>query len=279
MKLLTRILVGAVALIWNATAFSAPTLVQSATPVNAASSASTSISLSGVASGDYLILQIVTGADPALSSVTDSTGDTVASAVPFVSITGAVMSLGVYYVHVVTPGPHTIAVALGAAQNTTLFLSEYSGIASTGAVDAVSAVNSVASGVTSSITTAAISPTANGDLIIFAIGQTVSGDTFSAYGSGFTQQQIQNASGPSGAWASVVQATAAPISGSATSSTTNAWGAAVVAFKAASAAPSQKGGMFFADNFRPKIPVVAAAMFMPLSWTINRRNKRAGERR
>lgn len=44
-------------------------------------------------------------------------------------------------------------------------------------------------------------------------------------------------------------------------------------------ASSQKGGMFFADNFRPKIPVVAAAMFMPLSWSINRRNKRAAERR
>ena len=42
---------------------------------------------------------------------------------------------------------------------------------------------------------------------------------------------------------------------------------------------SQKGGMFFADNFRPKIPAVAAAMFMPRSWSINRRNKRAAEKR
>lgn len=29
----------------------------------------------------------------------------------------------------------------------------------------------------------------------------------------------------------------------------------------------------------PRVPIVAATMFMPLSWTINRRNKRAAERR
>ncbi len=63
-----------------------------------------------------------------------------------------------------------------------------------------------------------------------------------------------------------------------TANTGAAYAAYVIAVAPASSG-GQKGGMFFADNFRPKIPAVAAAMFMPLSWSINRRNKRAAERR
>ena len=64
--------------------------------------------------------------------------------------------------------------------------------------------------------------------------------------------------------------------------TTAADGAATAIGFMAVVAPAnsgaQKGGMFFADGFRPKIPAVAAAMFMPLAWSIGRRNKLARRR-
>jgi hypothetical protein len=54
--------------------------------------------------------------------------------------------------------------------------------------------------------------------------------------------------------------------------------ASIVAGFYAAAGGHTPGGFFFAAN-RPKLPVAAAAMFMPLAWAIGRRNKRAGERR
>lgn len=207
-------------------AWSAVTLVQSATPINNSSN-STTISLTGVASGDTLIFLATNAGQPTFSSVSDSLGNTVSTAVAYTCQSGG-PCLGVYYVQNASAGSHTITfTTTGTSSGGGYYLTEYSGLATSGVFDKASAV---ATGSGTSISTASITPASNGELLYGPIIQAFGGATFTSYTNGFTQQQTEN-SGPSSAWASVVQATAASVNFGATASAANVWESAIVAFK------------------------------------------------
>lgn len=225
MKILSKILIAA-ALFCCAPAFSTPALVQKAN--NHCTSAITcTFVLSSVQNPDGVIIVFGGGTTEALGSITDSV-NTINACTPY-SSSGGAPGFGIYYVQNATAGPHTVTVNFSTAQNITGFIMEYSGVASTGLCDKTSVINENGS---TSITTAPITPTNAGELVIFGVIQSQASNTYSNFLNGITQQDSYNANGPSGTWGSAI--TGSAISGAATGSTTDVWSAAVAAFVASS---------------------------------------------
>jgi hypothetical protein len=203
--------------------WAAPTLVQK-TSCYASSQTSVACTLSGVATGDTLIAEVGNAASLSPTGESDSSGDAVSTAVAYSNNSGTT-GVGIYYVqNVAHSGTHTVTFSFPSSTNLLGFLAEYSGLATTGAFDKAS---SVAFSGGTSITTGSITPTNSGELVIFAVTQVTSGDTFSTFTNGLTQQGSNN-SGPSGTWASVV--TSSAISGGTTSNNAFASAAAIAAF-------------------------------------------------
>lgn len=226
MNLTRRLLLAPVAALAIHPAWAAPTLVQK-THCDAQSVTSTTCALpTAVAPTDAVLIQVNTGGSigTVSSTPTDSSGNTVSVAITFGNNSGN-NGLGYYYVQNASSGTHTITVNYSAAVNTTIFLAEYSGVATSGAFDKASAIAFASS---ASITTASITPANSGELVIFAVQQLGSGNTYSSFTNSLTQQDSYNTNGPSGTWAAVV--TGSSISGGVTSSSSGASAAAVAAF-------------------------------------------------
>jgi hypothetical protein len=205
-----------------------------------ASTTTCSITLSGVASNDLIDIYVVSNTTAqTLSSIADSNG-TVSTAVAYTDEepgSGQYAGAGVYYVTAAASGTHTFTVTFGATANIMLYAAEWSGAATSSVLDSASPIGS---GVGDSSSSSSISPSANGELVLgFANVGAVSA-TISSWGSGLTQDDSNN-SGPSTAWAYIVQTSASSASASYTNNGGAAWTAIVVAFKAASAQPSVIG--------------------------------------
>lgn len=220
-----EIVAALVILLASTSAFATPTLVQH-TNCHVTAEVSVACTLpNSVAEGDTLIVVAGSGAVATISSESDSLGNTVSAAVAFSS--GSDLGMGIYYVQSASSGTHTITLTFGSSGNYTAFVSEYSGLATSGVFDKASPISYQTS---VSITTAPITPSNSGELVIFGITQVLSGNTYSSYTNGFTQQDTYNANGPSGAWASVV--TGSSVSGGVTAAAPNTSGAVIAAFVA-----------------------------------------------
>lgn len=220
-------------LLMCARALAAPTIVQH-TGANTASGTTCAITLTGVGANDALFFQAYSTAQVNLSSIADSSGNTVSAVEAWTANSLTVSGFGWYYVQGASAGSHTITITLSASSNITCQMSEWSGLATSGLLDTAATLKFVAT--TTAISTNSITPAQNGELVIFAFGQKGTGNTFSAYNNSFVQHDIFNSPGPSSAWASEVQATAAAISGAATSSTSQNFAAGVAAFVVAGGA-------------------------------------------
>ncbi|HEX4268882.1 MAG TPA: hypothetical protein VHY36_13420 [Steroidobacteraceae bacterium] len=208
-------------------AHAAPALVQK-TGNYASSNTQLTLALNGVAAGDTLIVTFGTGAADTFISAADSSGNTVSAAVALAGSAGP--EQGIYYVQNSSSGTHTITITVSASSNLTGFISEWSGLATSGVFDKASAV---ASSTSASISTASITPAVSGELVVFGVTQALSSDTFSSFTNGFTQQASYNTNGPSGTWASVV--TGSAVNGGLTSSAANTSAATIAAFAPAAA--------------------------------------------
>lgn len=136
-------------------------------------------------------------------------------------------SLGMYYIPTASSGSHTITYTLVSSANITCFAAEYPPVV----LDQAGTINFVLT--STAVASNPITPLANGELLIFGFTQGGSSLTYGTYNNIFVQQDLENASGPSGAWASEIQATATSISGGATSSTAGTFGAEIASFEAA----------------------------------------------
>jgi hypothetical protein len=204
-------------------AHAAPALVQK-TSNYVASTTQIQLTLNGVAAGDTLIISFGTGNAATLSSAVDSSGNTVSAAVALTTAAGG-PAQGIYYVQNASSGTHTVTITVSASTNLIGFISEWSGLATSGVFDKAAAVAGASS---VSISTASITPAVSGELVIFGVTQQTSGNTFSSFTGGFTQQASYDINGPSGTWASVV--TGSAVSGGATSSTSDTSAAVIAAF-------------------------------------------------
>lgn len=208
-------------------AWGVPAIVQSAT--GHGTSTTCAVTLNSVAAGDAIIWHGFAGtASPSFVSIADSSGNTV-SAVPGVGWTtnpSPAESFGAYYVQNTSSGTHTITLTVSASETSTCAASEWSGLATSGVADVASTIKFTAS--SSSVSSNSITPSANGELVMFLVGQE-SNLTYSAYNNSFVQQ-YSSAAMPTVVAASEIQATAAAISGAATSSAAASYATVVAAF-------------------------------------------------
>lgn len=216
-------------------AYASITLVQSAH--SSANSATTvAVTASGVVATDTLIIEVGGNSGATVpTSIVDSSGNTVTAAVTYAT-TGSHSGVGIYFVQNASAGAHTITCTWGAANSGTIFVAEYSGLATSSVFDTASAISFAAN---TSIATASITPAGNGELLIFAVAQQGNAVyTYSGYTNGFVQKDALSGTGlsPQSEWAQLIQATAASINAGVTSSSTAGSAAAIAAFKPTSGA-------------------------------------------
>lgn len=197
-----------------------------------ATATSTPVTITGVTAGDLLPIVVIANGTATLTSITDSSGDTVNTAVALAFGTGA--GCGIYYVQNAQAGSHTITPNWSTSIGAEVMISEYSNAATASAFDVGSAV---ATGASTTIATASITPAQNGELIILGVGTQGTSTTYSAFTNGFTEEDFTSGTSPVAAWADLIQTTAASISGGLTQSTTGGWAAAIAAFKPAGSPP------------------------------------------
>jgi hypothetical protein len=149
-------------------------LKQTATPIHSSSTAVT-ISLSGVASGDFLVVFVTAASSTSPTSVTEGS-ETVNAAIAYDYNSTAGVALGIYYVQNTGGGSITFTVNWATVTATGLMASEYSGVATTSALDQASTPKFSASG-SDTITANSLTPSASGELLL-ALG---GGGTFSSW--------------------------------------------------------------------------------------------------
>lgn len=205
-------------------------LVQHPTPVRCATATTCAITLSGVASGDTILVFPGTGSNLAFSSLTDTNG-TVSTCRAWAN--NADGGAGIYYVSNTASGSHTITLTVTSSGNLEIYAAEYSGMPTSGACDTSSAV---ATGSTFNPTSASITPAGNNELLVGFIVVASSSVTFGSWGSSLSQVDTVTG-GPSSAWAAFVQSTGTSGSATATPSGSNANWVAVAAFFESAAVP------------------------------------------
>ncbi len=248
-------------------------LVQSSAYTQAEPGTSVSVTLSGVTAGNFLVVVVLSDYTiVSLSSLVDSNGTPQAALAYAPAVAPTTPTAGIYFVPAAAAGAHTFTATFSASVNCGIFAAEFSG-GVTG-LDIVSPLATVTTSGTA-ISSASITPTQNGDLLFGVMGAHAAPSSIT-----WNSGSLTNISGggfqPYATFGWLPQGTAAAIAASGTLSANGYWCAAIAAFKVGSAPSARPGQFFFADA---KIPGAALAMFMPLSWAIGRRNRRAGERR
>ncbi len=160
-------------------------------------------------------------------TVVDSNGNTYRQAAQ-IGYTSSAVTLAIYYAENIKGGANTITVSQTVSGPLRFAILEYSGVATSNSID----VTAVATGLSSSATTASVTTTASGDLLLGTVA-TADPVTFTP-GSGYTirdfvpavpntklitEDQIQSASGSASASASL--------------SASSSWGVVLAAFKPA----------------------------------------------
>lgn len=201
-----------------------------------ASAAAISVTLSGVAAGNFVPIILATNGVQTLNSIVDSSGDVVNAASAYTTQTSRA-GLGIYFVQNAQVGTHTITATFAGTIFANLFASEYNGIATSGSLDSASPV-SFGSG--TALASSSIVTTQNADLIILALATQTNSASFSSYTNGFAQED-SSTTAPSAAWADLSQVIAGTIGGAATASASAGWAVTIAAFKLA---PSQAESHF-----------------------------------
>lgn len=180
--------------------------------------------------GNWLAVAIRAGRTGQSFTVTDTRGNTYRRALQYDETLDAV-TLGLYYAENIGSSPNTVTVTDTVTGGTLRFaIFEYSGVATSNALDGAPAV---AEGTTATASSGPVTTTANGDLIL-GVMSTADEATYSA-GSGFTiQERVPATPGTKLCVEDEQQATAGPIAATATVSGGLPWTAAVAAFRAAS---------------------------------------------
>lgn len=158
-------------------------------------------------------------------TVRDSNGNTYQKG-PQVGFTGSAVTLAIYYAENIKGGANTVTVSMTVSGQLRFAIAEYSGVAISNSLDSFAAATSTSS----SPNTGNLTTTANGELLLGAIGTTNSA-TFTA-GAGYTIRD----SVPELITEDQVQAAAGVTSAGATLSASDSWGAVLIAAKAAGAA-------------------------------------------
>lgn len=251
--------------------------------INRSSTGAPSATLSGVVSGHRVVAIVVSDSAtsaPSLSSITDNGTSIVSDAdFAFSSVVnthnGLYESIGVYSLLDSGQGTHAVAATISTAVNTALVLLELSGNIQT--LDVSASAPSPSNASNTSILTPTITTTKSGDVVL-GIGFWNASTGISGFSNSYAQCFGNAASDPTVYIGYLDQSTAGATNTTITANGAVVWGSFILAYGVSGGGSTQKGGMFFAENMRPKIPTVAAAMFMPLAWSINRRNKLAAER-
>jgi hypothetical protein len=164
-------------------------------------------------------------------SVSDSNGNVYRRAAQ-VGFTGSAVTLAIYYAENINAGANTVHVSDTVSGPLRFAILEYSGVASSASLD-IAATATATSALPDSGT---VTTTANGDLLLGAVG-TTDARTFTA-GSGYTIEDFVPAEPNTKLIAEdQIQQAAGATSASASIATSDAWGAIVAAFK-----PAASGG-------------------------------------
>ena len=168
-------------------------------------------------------------------------------------------TLAIYYAENIAAGPNTVTVAVSTGPaSIRLAIFEYAGIARANALD----VTATAAGSSASPSGGSATTTAAGNLVIGAFS-TQSGRTFTV-GSGSTIRAAVSAAPSTNLMVQDrIQATAGAVTATATLNTPDIWGAAIAAFKKASAANlaptlTQPANQTSAENATISLPLVAS---------------------
>ncbi len=162
-------------------------------------------------------------------TVKDSNGNTYKKAAQ-VGFTSSAVTLAVYYAENIKGGANTVTVSDTVSGPFRFAILEYSGVATSNSLDATA----TATATSTSPNSGSVNTTANGDLLLGAIASTNS-QAFTG-GSGYTAEDFVPAE-PNTKLITEdqIQAAAGAASAGATLSSSDAWGAALASFKAASA--------------------------------------------
>lgn len=137
---------------------------------HAAGATSVAVTRASVTPGDFIPIIVIGSSTAAPSSIVDSAGNTLHADIAWqvVASGGVSFGFGIYHVENASGGSHTFTLTVSASENLAIFGAEYSGVAAASALDTASAI---ATSTTTAKSTASITPTQNGDLVLFAISQ------------------------------------------------------------------------------------------------------------
>lgn len=214
---------------------------------------------------ESLLLLFVAGNTNTFSGASESVGtDIVNSAVGYAGDTTNNVYQGMYYVQGCVGGSTTLQAAFTSATTIDLMVAEYTGVATTAALDGASAV---AHAFNSSPTVTSPTPTQSGDLAIALLSEGGASATISSWNSGYMQQENVPSATHLTAYADQILG-ASGVNGSATLSGNTNWTMSMALFKAASSPPpTGNPSQFF-----------LGASLLPLAWIIRRRQQLAKER-
>lgn len=213
----------------NTASVAANILLVQHTSQDAGTTTSTSIAFkSSNTAGNFIAVCIRAGISSSqVFTVTDSNGNTYRQASQ-VGFTAAGVTMAVYYAENIKAGANTVTVADTVAGPIRTAILEYSGVATSNSKDVAVA----ATGTSTSPNSGNATTTANGDLLLGAVG-TTNGATFTA-GPGYKIEELVPVTpNPKLIAEDQILTSAGTASASATIAATDTWGAILAAFKAA----------------------------------------------
>ena len=145
-----------------------------------------------------------------------------------VGFTSSAVTLAIYYAENIKGGANTVTVSMSVSGPLRFAILEYSGVATSNSIDATAA----ATGTSTAPNSGNLNTTASGDLLLGAMAST-NAQTFTA-GSGYTTEDFVPATGTKLITEDQIQAAAGAASATATLSSSDTWGAVLVAVKAPS---------------------------------------------
>lgn len=194
-------------------------------------STTASVSLSSVGAGHLVVLELYGSASgtPTVSETAPGT-DTVNTAVAYGCNATPNACVGIYYIQNSVGGTTTLQVTFTASTGIGLVEIEYSGAATTGALDSATAINSATN--SSTVSTASLTPASSGELGV--VGAAITTNSTVTWSAPFTSQETQIGNTIHGTYADEIGTTGAITPSGTISLGNSGWAAAMVLFKAAS---------------------------------------------
>ena len=203
-------------------------LVQHKSTDAGTTSSSTLTFASNNMASNFIAVCIRAGQANELFTVTDTNGNTYRQAIQF-NLTVDKDTIGIFYAENIAAGANTITVSDTAAATLRFAILEYSGVATSGSLDGVA----VTEGNSASPNSGSFSTTANGDLLLGAI-LTADPEAYTA-GMGYRiEENVPAEPGTKLITEDQAQVAAGTAAASATLGATDAWAAAIAAFKVGS---------------------------------------------